>query len=317
MIPKALRRAKPRHRIFFVALLLFVAGMFGAVGVTSAFFQAELDTKTATFAGGYLAVPTIGGVQPNTSTSSGYDGVFTLTNGTDQTTTNNEIQQIFGADQGATNNCTGAVYSTTVANSITSPTTLTTTTYTDSNRGSSLNGHWYCYEVVHGWPNTTAPVWTAAATTNVQLGLFPVSVAVTGNGNGKLGSGDSIVITYNQPVSTSIVSGSSGSCQFRVSNNNDVTYFGDTTCSSQSDSYTLGKLTGLTNGTGTNACSGTIAVSGNQVTYTATCTNSGSHGTAMANLGTFASSATVKSSATTDQASGCTTCTTTPTGSAW
>lgn len=317
MIRKALRRATTRQRIFVIALLLFVAGLFGSVGVTSAFFQAELDTKTATFAGGYLATPTIGGVLPNTSTSSGYDGVLTWTNGTDQTTTDNEIQQVLGADQGSTSNCTGAVYSTTVASSLTSPTTTAATTYTDSNRGSSLNGHWYCYEVVHGWPNTTAPSWTAAATTNVQLGLIPISVAISGNGNGKLGSGDSIVITYNQPVSTSIVNGSSGSCQFRVSNNNDVTYLGDTTCTSQSDSYTLGKLTGLTNGTGTNACTGTIAVSGNQVTYTATCSNNGSHGAAMANLGTFTSSSTVKSSAVTDQASGCTTCTQTATGSAW
>lgn len=314
MIRKALRRAKPRHRIFVIALLLFVAGLFGAVGVTSAFFQAELDTKTATFAGGYVAVPTMGGtVQPNTSTSSGYDAVFTWTNGTDQTTTDNEVQQVLGADQGATSNCTGASYSTTVTNSLSSPTTTGVSTYVDSNRGSgAINGDWYCYEVVHGWPKTTGtPAWTAAATTNVQIGLAPLSVTINGDGNGKLGNGDSIVITFNQPVSTSIA-GASGTCQFATGTaGSDTTYFGDTTCSSTSDSYTVGKLTGVTNNNGTahaaSACAATIGVSGNQVTVTPTCATNGSHGEREGSGGTWTSSSTVKSSAVTDQASACTT----------
>lgn len=313
MILKALRRAKLRHRIFFVALLLFVAGLFGAVGVTSAFFQAELDTKTATFAGGYLAVPTIVGASPNTSTSSGYDGVLTWTNGTDQTTTNNEIQQILGADQGATNNCTGASYSTTVLNSTTSPTTTQAFTYTDANRAttpSNINGNWYCYEILHGWPNTTAPVWTATATTNVQIGLAPVSVQITSAGTaGTPSTNDTIRITYNQPVATTLActaNNCSAICQFHTTGTGaDFTYFGDTSCSSSSDSYTIGKLTGITNGGANNSkkkSNAKITISGNTITLTLTANSTATESAG----GTWANSTSVLSLATTDQATACT-----------
>jgi len=259
MIFKALRRARLKHRILVIALLLFVAGLFGAVGVTSAFFNADLDTKTATFAGGYLAVPTIGGVSPATNSGSGYNGVLTFTNGLDQTTTANEIQQIFGVDRGTTNNCTSAVYSTTVTNSITSPTTASTFTYTDTGRATSpsnINGDWYCYEIVHGWPNTTTPDWTVATTTNVQIGLAPTSILINGgttNGDNKINSNDgnrhtadTIQITYNQPVT---VGGAPTLCMFNTSPQ--TVFIGDASCTTNgSDTFTnaIGKITGTTNG---------------------------------------------------------------------
>lgn len=328
MILKALRRATFRHRILFVALLLFVAGLFGAVGVTSAFFQAELDTKTATFAGGYLAVPTISAVYPSTavSTIGGYDGVLVWTNGTDQTTTNNEIQQIFGEDRGSTSNCTGATYGTTVASSLTSPTTTAVSTYTDSNRGSgSLNGNWYCYEIVHGWPNTTAPAWTAAATTNVQIGLAPLSPVVINSGstgNGTAGSNDTFVIHFNQPVTGAGACGSnncSAICQFHTTGTGaDTTLIGDTTCSTTSDSYTVGKITGITNGGGNNThkkAGAKIAISGNTITVTLT-----QNGTTESTGGSFTPSTSILSAATTDQATACTTgvnCTITSFSGTW
>lgn len=322
MILKALRRAKLRHRILFAALLLFVAGLFGAVGVTSAFFQAELDTKTATFAGGYLAVPTIVGALPNTSTSSGYDGVLTWTNGTDQTTTDNEIQRILGEDRGATNNCTGATYGTTVLNSTTSPTTTQAFTYTDANRAttpSNINGDWYCYEIVHGWPNTTAPVWTATATTNVQIGLAPTDVTITG-GTGKVSTNDTVVINFNQPVATTLActaNNCSAVCQFHTTGTgNDVTLIGDTSCSTTSDSYTIGKITGITNGGANNShkkSNAKISISGRTITVTITANSN----TTASTGGTWVTSTSVLSLATTHQATACTSgvnCTLTPGG---
>jgi hypothetical protein len=292
--------------------------VFGAVGVTSAFFQAELDTKTATWAGGYLAVPTIAAVYPSTavSTIGGYDGVLVWTNGTDETTTANEIQQIYGADQGTTTNCSGANYSTTVLNSTTSPTTTQAFTYTDANRAttpSNINGNWYCYEIVHGWPNTTAPVWTATATTNVQIGLAPRNVPISINsgstGNGTAGTNDTFAILFNQPVTGAgacSTNNCSAICQFHTTGTGgDTTLIGDTTCSTTSDSYTVGKITGITNG-GTNnshkKSGAKIAISGNQVTVTL-----GQNGTTESTGGTFTPSTSILSAATTHQATACTT----------
>jgi hypothetical protein len=322
MIHKALRRARTRYGIFATAALLFIAGVMGAVGVTGAYYRVGFDAKTATFAGGYVAVPTIGAVYPSTSVSTigGYDGVLVWTNGVDETTTNNEIQQILGADQGSTSNCTGASYSTTVTNSITSPTTLSTFTYTDSNRAttpSNINGDWYCYEVVHGWPNTTAPVWTAAATTNVQIGLAPISVVINGGntGDGTIDKSDTtagplfhhpdtIVITYNQPVVDSGAGTNKTVCSFTTGG---AILIGDTTAcnggSTIADANTTGKIS-ETIGGGTKKGVGTIAVSGNQITITIT-TNGGT----ASGSPTFVASTnggTVLSAATTDQATACT-----------
>ena len=242
--------------------------------------------------------------------------VVVWTNGVDQTTTNNEIQQVFGADQGATNNCTGASYSTTVASSLTSPTTTAVTTYTDSNRAttpSNINGNWYCYEVVHGWPNTTAPAWTTPTTALVQIGLAPISVVIS-NGSGatsgkidtKGGTGhDTVVITYNQPVSMTSGSGSSDVCSYQTEG---VVLLGDTGCASATgDSYTVGELTLPVTNSGEHKKTGaTISVSGNQITVSITAA-----GANVTNSGiTFVSSSnggTVVSAATTDQATACTT----------
>lgn len=318
MILKALRRARLRHRIFFVALLLFVAGLFGAVGVTSAFFQAELDTKTATFAGGYLAVPTISAVYPSTAVSTiggGNDGVLVWTNGTDQTTTVNEVQQIFGADQSTTNNCTGASYATTVLNSTTSPTTTQAFTFTDTNRATASgvsNGDWYCYEVVHGWPNTTAPTWTATATTNVQVGLAPTGVTFNnGRTAGTIDSGDTVAITFNQPVTGAgacTANNCSRVCWFRTTGTGaDTLLLGDTTCTnSATDPYTVGKITGVTLGgaTGHGTLNASIAVSGNTVTLTVHA--NGRTVAQVAGTTAFVSSTSILSANTTRQATACT-----------
>ena len=312
MIAKALRRAKTRYGLFIIAALLFTAGVFGAIGLTSAIFQARFDSKTATFAGGYVAVPTIAGVLPKTGTGSGYDGVLTWTNGTDETTTANEVQQIFGADRGTTTNCTGASYSTTVLASTTSPTTTTTFTYTDSNRATSpslINGDWYCYEVLHGWPTTTAPVWTATATTNVQIGLAPTSVAYHNGGTAaKVDTNDTITITYNQPVTGAGACGTnncSDVCQFHTTGTGgDTILIGDTTCSAVTDAYTVGKITGVTNGGGNNShvkAGAKIVISGNTITVTVQ-----QNGQTETGAGSFLSSTSVKSSVVTDQATACT-----------
>lgn len=323
MIAKALRRAKTRYGLFIIAALLFTSGVLGAVGLTSAIFQARFDSKTATFAGGYVAVPTISTVYPATafltttavtSTLGGNDGVLVWTNGKDETTTNNEIQQIFGADRSTTNNCTGATYATTVLSSTTSPTTTQAYTYTDTGRATVAgvaNGDWYCYEVVHGWPNTTAPDWTTPATTNVQLGLAPTGVTITNSGTaGTITNGDKVVITYNQPVTTTTTA--THICQIRTSGTGaDTIILGDTGaggCAGAGDAYTVGELTGLTLGgaAGHAGMTATVAVSGNTVTLTVT-TNAGGRTVAqIAGTTAFVSSTTTKSADTTRQATACT-----------
>jgi hypothetical protein len=323
MIAKALRRARTRYGLFISAALLFTAGVFGAVGLTSAIFQARFDTKTATFAGGYVAVPTL---TTNTTTVSGttttypvqalgYDGVVRWTPGVQGV----QVQQIFGADRGTTSNCTSASYSTTVTNTITS----TASVYTDSNRATTpslINGDWYCYEVISGYPTTTAPVWTATTTAGAtQIGLAPTSVVIN---NGLTGDGtidksdtsagarhnlaDTIVITYNQPVVDSGSGTTKTVCSFPTGN---AILIGDTTaCNASStiaDANTTGKITETTVGGGIKKGAGTIGVSGNQITVTISTNGGTASGTA--HYVSSTSGGTVLSSATTDQATACTT----------
>jgi hypothetical protein len=218
-----LRRVVTSHVLVAAAVLVLGAGIAAGAFVG---FSAETQTKTSTFAGGWLDAPT--GLQA--PVVSGYGATLTWTPGTHDLTG----QALFETDQGTTTNCTGATYATQVATGLT--TSLTTTT--DAGLASS-NGHWMCYQI-----RSTRGSWYAGANfAALQIGLVPTGVAVTNSGNaGQINSGDTITLSFNQNIAYSGAA-SISVCAF-VSPAN-VILIGDTGCASSSDTPTIGKITGV------------------------------------------------------------------------
>ncbi|HKI92344.1 MAG TPA: hypothetical protein VJ986_08575 [Gaiellaceae bacterium] len=250
MSPTALRRA-----VGLSALLIGLSILLGYVhaGGTFAILTGEVTNKDSALAAGWVGPPTGLG----TPAPSGYGASLAWTPGTHGPVTG---QQLYGVDggAGASANCGTYALAATMASA-------TTASYSTTG-ASGASGHWWCYRLV----STSATAWTAAADfTPIRVGLIPSTVALTNGGTaGAVDSGDTITITFNQDVNTAsatnvcLVSGASGA---------GVILIGDTTCAGASDSYTIGKLTGLTiSSTGTASRTATVATSGNQVTVTVT-----------------------------------------------
>src|SRR5581483_10191894 len=109
-----------------------------------------------------------------------------------------------------------------------------TASYLDSNRGSTLNGHWYCYRLV-----STHGSWTAQATFPAQrIGLAATGLTIANNNN-VIGNNDTITLTFNQRAT--------GPTTIRVcvwsSASGNAIVLGDTTgaCTSASDASSIGK----------------------------------------------------------------------------
>lgn len=321
MIKEALRRANRSYVFIVTSALLFVAGF---VGSTYAYFDGQTQL-TATYAGGYIASPT-----SPTVTASGYDGLLTWTAATPMTTTTPSAtvtvsaQRIVASDNGTSTNCTSASFGVTVVASLPS----TQTTYTDANRANgSGNGHQWCYGFQNvfysGTTNATTtfatPSWYQQTNQVAQLGLAAQSVVASSGGtSNSISRNDTLTITYNQKPSTP----STGVlCLFPSSS---TILVGDSDCTDvNNDSYAIGKITGVTNsGNGTDpipivlANSGGMVVSGS-APWTITLTIKTNSGATIGgwNSGTFTNSSSLQSAAGSPQASGCTSCSVTPSGS--
>lgn len=211
-----------------VAALVLIAGAGLAAGALVG-FGADTQTKTSTYAGGWLDAPTA--LQP--PAVSGYGATLTWTPGTHDLTG----QALYGTDRGTTSNCTGATYATQFATGLAK--TLTTTT---DNRGATANGHWLCYQI-----QSTRGSWSTGANFSpVQVGLVPVGISVSdGGGNtGQIENSDTITLTFNQNVSYSGASTISV-CAFQGSGTSGVILLGDTGCGSATDAATIGSIGGL------------------------------------------------------------------------
>lgn len=272
----ALRRVV-RVSVLLIALSLGL-GYF-RVGGTFALWQGEATNTGSAFAAGWIGPPTGLG----TPTPSGYGASLSWTPGTHGPVTG---QEVYGVDGGTGSSASCGTYTL-----LTTLASASTTAYTDAGT-SAANGHWWCYEIV----STSATAWTAsAAFTPIRVGLIPSTVALA-NGTGTSGTidaGDTITVTFNQTVGT--VSGSTNVCTFSGSG---VILIGDTGCGAATDSYTIGKLSGLTLG-GTADVAATVSSTGAQITVSVTGTGPTASGT-----GTLTASTSITSS--TGSAAACT-----------
>src|SRR5439155_16100439 len=118
------------------------------------------------------------------------------------------------------------------------------TSYTDTGRYTP-QGTWFCYQV-----KTSYASWTSVSsnpTAAAQLGVVVTSMAAANGGTaGKLDPGDTITVTFNQPISTSTgPSGTNSMCAIAGA----TIVLGSTTASgacAASETVNLGKLTGGT-----------------------------------------------------------------------
>jgi hypothetical protein len=242
---RALRRAAIVSLVLVACCVLALAG--GRIGSTFAVFNGETTNPGSVFAAGWIGAPSA----PATSVN-GANVTLTWTPGTHGPITG---QQLLGADNGNSSTCSNPSYST-----IGSTLSATATSTTDTGRGSSANGHWFCYAM----RSVTASSWSAqTAASPVRIGFFMTGISI-GSSGGTINKNDTVAITFNQQPNTPSVS---RVCVFASAK---TIILGDTSssCSSTGDSYTVGKL--VTTGTVThnNNYSAGVSRSGNTLTVT-------------------------------------------------
>jgi hypothetical protein len=286
----ALRRAVAAGVVLATCALLLGNSV---IGTTFALFNGETSNANSAFAGGWIGPPTAA-----TATATGYDVAFAWTPGNHGPING---QQLLGKDNGTNSNCSGAAL--TSLASIAAPPTAA---YTDSNRGATLNGNWFCYQLV----STTASSWTSAVTPSpLQLGLVTSNVLIT-NGGGTANTiqkNDTIKLTFNQR--TNLGTGNIKVCVYTTG----AILIGDTqggnACGTDADGFSVAKLTvtGATIASGVAYTASTVALS-TVAPWTMTVTLAGTNGTS-AMTGTQAWSLTPSTSilsfATTDRATMC------------
>lgn len=290
---RALRRAATSRRLLLLSALLLIAAPAGG---TWAFFSADTTSAASQFTGGWvgeassLSTPSPVGLDASMS----WQQAVHLDALTGQTLTY--------ADQGTTSSCTGASYSNTIGNIGTGG------SYTTSGFTSALNGHYVCFKLVSNDNNwaSSGVVFPVA-----HLGLFPTSYSsANGGSSGQADAGDTITIVFNQSLAASSLPAQSPS-YIDVCFLSTMVVVGDTSgCSSTSDSYTIGEITGISNTRSFDANQSTMTLANGTISITLGTNHNGanSHSGTMGSVAssTFTAATTVKSSATTDQASACT-----------
>jgi hypothetical protein len=281
---KALRQAALAIVILGAIALALSTGI---VGTTSALFNGETQNAGSSFAGGWVAAPS-----SFTATPSGYDVALAWTPGVQSVTG----QKVIGVDNGTNPDCTGAAYS-----PVATLASATTATYTDSSRGTaSNNGNWFCYQLV----STSATVWTAQAAQAAQIGLATTGIAIANVGtDNSVNAGDTITLTFNQRTNLA-ASGSLKVCVRTIGKIIIGSTAGGANCS-DTDGYTIGVINGVTIGTARTYGSSTYATR-TSAPWTVTITIGGTNTSTYAGTGVFTPAATILSSATTHQATMCT-----------
>jgi hypothetical protein len=257
----ALLRASKSTAVFVIAAALFVAGLAGS---TLAYFDGQTD-NVAVVSGGYVFPPvtvttlgsltgpiqTIKWAQPTTTGVNSYELRLTNMGTTAVACPANRsatVMQTVLTTTAATITTTKAVTATTTV-PLTYPETVGTLAAPALTAPATVpagdNGSFVCFQVagaqsIGGWYSPAAN----ANGTAVRVGLWPNTVALANHGtNNSLNAGDTIIITYSQNVS--VPTSNITVCAFTSG----TLIIGDlNSCSSDSDSYSIGTITGLTIG---------------------------------------------------------------------
>jgi hypothetical protein len=208
------------------ALLAAIASSAAVATVAYASF-----TSTRTAAGGAISTRNLLAPGSLTATPSGHNVAVSWTAGS-----NGSGYKLLAAANGASSNCSAASFA-----NLTATASLT---YTDSGRYTP-QGMYECYQV-----ETTYNSWYSVSgnpTAAAQLGFVAAGVAVTnGGGAGKLDTGDTVVVTYNQAVNTA--TGPSATDNVCTDTGTNTIVLGSTgagtTCAT--GPVTLGTITGIT-----------------------------------------------------------------------
>jgi hypothetical protein len=209
-------------------LAILVAAAAAVCGSLAAASGATFNAQTANAADTY-AFTALYAPSALTATPSGHDVSLSWSAGT-----NGSGYAVLGVNNGASSNCSGASFA--------SVGTAAGTSYTDTGRYTP-QGTWFCYLV-----KTTYGVWTSVnsnPTAAAQLGVVATTVAAANGGSaGALDAGDTITVTFNQPIATG--TGPSGTNTVCAVNGATI-MLGSTTTSGNcatSEAVNLGTLTG-------------------------------------------------------------------------
>jgi hypothetical protein len=259
----ALRRAVGAGVVLTAACLLLGNGMIGS---TFALFNGQTQNANSAFAGGWVGAPSAA-----TATAVGYDMSLAWTPGTHGPVTG---QELYGVDNGANSNCTGAAYS---VSPLATMATAATATYTDASRGTAANnGNWYCYKLL----STSATSWTAPfALAGTQLGLVTTAVQIANaTGANRIERNDVITLNFNQR--TNLAAGTIKVCAYTSGTVLVGDSAGGAGCNVDTDTYSVAKLkvTGATIPSVIAFRTSTLAVS-STAPWTATITLSGTAST--------------------------------------
>ena len=202
------------------------------VGVLAPLSGASFNA-TAANPGNVYALTALYAPSGLTATPSGHDVGLSWSAGT-----NGNGYSLLGVANGTSSNCSSASFA-----SIGSP---GGTSYTDTGRFTP-QGTYFCYQV-----KTSYASWTSVSgnpTAAAQLGVVAGSIAAANGGTaGKLDTGDTITVTFNQPISTGTgPSGTNSVCAISGA----TIVLGSTTTSGTcgaSETVNLGKLSGGSSG---------------------------------------------------------------------
>ena len=212
-----------------IVTLALLAAIASSAAVATVAYASFTGTGTAT--GGIISTRNLIAPGSLTATPSGHDVTVSWSAGS-----NGSGYKLLAVANGTSSNCSAASFA-----NLTATASLT---YTDTGRYTP-QGTYECYQA-----QTTYNAWNSVSgnpTAAAQLGFVAAGVAITNGGvAGKLDTGDTIVVTYNQAVNTA--TGPSGTNNVCTDTGTNTIVLGSTgagaTCATSP--ATLGTITGMT-----------------------------------------------------------------------
>ena len=245
----ALRRAATTPLL--VGLILLCAGV-AVAGAALVGFSAEARNQSSVFAAGWLGAPT-----PAAPAALGDGATLTWTPATHGLRAGTDAQAITGSLFASNpTDCNSATYSDFSTTGL-----ATSVSTTNDTRGSAFSGYWACYRV-----ESRRATWSTGANFSlVQIGLVPTGIAAVSVGPnlGQAEQSDRIDLNFNQGISYSGTS-TITVCTFSGTGTGSI-LIGASSCSSASNTTTIGKVTGLTIGNSRTFSGSTVAVSGSSL----------------------------------------------------